>query len=131
MRPCTLFAALLLSLPAFTAWAAAPSTPSSATAKTTATATQNTPNSQTGIRAAEDISLPPSAVPPFARADTNHDGKIDWKEAQALKVPKKIFDNDDFDHNGTLNQTEWLFVRLDMTDFTPATATRAPASSTH
>ena len=129
MRPCTLLAVLLLSLAAFPARAAAPSAPS-ATAKTPAAA-QNTPGSQTGIQAAEDISLPPSAVPAFAQADANHDGKIEWQEAQALKVPKKIFDNDDFDHNGTLNQTEWLFVRLDMTDFTPAKSTSAaPASGT-
>lgn len=130
MRSCPLLVASLLSLAAFSAQAAVPSAP--ATAATTGTAkAQTAPSAKTVAHAKEDISLPPSAVPKFSVADTNHDGKIEWKEAQALKVPKKIFKKDDFDNNGTLNQTEWLFVRLDMTDFTPPTATKAPASATH
>ena len=115
MRPYTLPAvALLLGLVAFSAQAAAPATVAS-------------PKNST--HTGEDISLPPSSVPPFAAADRNHDGKIEWSEAKALKVPKKIFEHDDFDNNGTLSETEWLFVRLDMTAFTPPT--RAKAAATH
>lgn len=69
-------------------------------------------------------SMPKSPVPPFKQVDTNHDGKISWKEAKAVGVPQKIFKADDFDHNGELNETEWMFVRLDMTKF------NAPASAT-
>ncbi len=116
MRPHTLPAvALLLGLVAFSAHAAAPSTAASPT---------------NSVHTREDISLPPSAVPPFATADRNHDGKIEWSEAKALKVPKKIFEHDDFNNNGTLDETEWLFVRLDMTTFTPPTR-RAKAAATH
>ncbi len=122
MRPYILSAIALLSLVAVSARAAAPS----AAATTTPLAAPSTEN---GIHAKEDISLPPSAVPPFAKADRNHDGKIEWSEAKALKVPKKLFKHDDFDNNGTLDETEWMFVRLDMTVFTPLT--RAKATATH
>ncbi|MGA7965528.1 MAG: hypothetical protein WCB49_06540 [Gammaproteobacteria bacterium] len=129
MRLLILPAAALLSLAAISAQAALP-----ATVATTGTAKKQTaPSAKTVAHAKEDISLPPSAVPKFSVADRNHDGKIEWAEAKALKVPKKIFDHDDFDNNGSLNETEWLFVRLDMTDFTPAatTTTKAPGSATH
>ncbi|MGH8126964.1 MAG: hypothetical protein ACRETC_01160 [Gammaproteobacteria bacterium] len=129
MRLLLLPATVLLSLTAVSAQAAAP-TPAT-TAATAPVTTQPAPSAKTVAHAKENITLPPSAVPKFSVADTNHDGKIEWNEAQALKVPKKIFKHDDFDNNGSLNETEWLFVRLDMTDFTPATATKAPASATH
>ncbi len=58
--------------------------------------------------------IPKSAVPKFKKADTNHDGKIEWKEAKALGVPKKLFKQDDFSHTGTLDKTEWQFVRIEM-----------------
>ncbi len=61
--------------------------------------------------------MPKSPVPKFNKADTNHDGQIEWKEAKAAGVPKKLFKRDDFNHNGKLNKTEWMFVRLDMTDY--------------
>jgi len=81
--------------------------------------------------ASEEVPLPQSHVPPFAQVDTNHDNKIEWKEAKAVNVPKKIFDRFDFNHNGTLSETEWLFVRLHMTDFTPPKGTAAaPAAAT-
>ncbi|MDN5865366.1 MAG: hypothetical protein L0I62_09185 [Gammaproteobacteria bacterium] len=67
--------------------------------------------------------MPKPPVPKFAEADANHDGKITWKEAKALGVPKKIFQQDDFDRTGYLNETEWMFVRLDMTDFAPPPTT--------
>lgn len=68
------------------------------------------------------IPMPAPPVPEFKHADANHDGKISRKEAQRLGVPKKTFTNNDFDRNGTLNQTEWMFVRLSMTDFAPPAA---------
>lgn len=61
--------------------------------------------------------MPKSPVPEFKQADTNHDGSISWAEAKAVGVPEALFKRDDFDHNGKLNETEWMFVRLDMTDF--------------
>ena len=79
--------------------------------------------------ASEEVPLPQSHVPPFAQVDTNHDGKIEWQEAKAANVPKKIFDQFDFDHNGTLSETEWLFVRLHMTNFTPPKGTTAAAAA--
>lgn len=63
------------------------------------------------------VTMPRSPVPKFKQADTNHDGKIEWKEAKADGVPKKLFERDDFNHNGTLSKTEWMFVRLDMTNY--------------
>jgi hypothetical protein len=124
MRLYTLPAVALLSLVAVPAQAAA-----SSAATVTATTLSTAPSPKNSAHAREDISLPPSAVPPFAEADRNHDGKIEWSEAKALKVPKKLFEHDDFDNNGTLDETEWMFVRLDMTVFTPPT--RAKAATTH
>jgi len=60
--------------------------------------------------------MPKSPVPKFKKADKNGNGKISWKEAKAVNVPKKLFKRDDFNHNGKLNKTEWMFVRLDMTN---------------
>ncbi len=57
-----------------------------------------------------------SPVPKFHKADKNGDGKIEWKEAKALGVPKKIFRNDDFDASHKLDKTQWRIVRLDMKD---------------
>lgn len=75
--------------------------------------------------------MPKPPVPKFAQADTNHDGKVSWKEARALGVPEKLFKQDDFDKSGDLNETEWMFVRLDMTDFTPPGATSSAPASSH
>lgn len=58
--------------------------------------------------------LKSSSVPPFKKADTNHDGKIEWKEAKAVGVPKKLFKQDDFRQDGKLTKSEWHFVRLEM-----------------
>lgn len=58
--------------------------------------------------------MPKSALPKFKKADANHDGKIEWKEAKALGVPKKLFKRDDFNQSGKLNKTEWQFVRMEM-----------------
>lgn len=58
--------------------------------------------------------MPKSAVPKFKKADANNDGKIEWKEAKALGVPKKLFKQDDFSHTGKLDKTEWQFVRIEM-----------------
>lgn len=66
------------------------------------------------------MKMPKSSVPKFKLADKNHDGKIEWREAKAVGVPKALFKRDDFNHSGTLNKTEWMFVRLDMTRFKPA-----------
>lgn len=125
MRPRPLLVALILGFCAVPALGAPPA----ATAGAPAAATRAAPGAGTASgRAEESLSLPSSSVPPFAQVDTNHDGVIDWKEAQAVKVPKKVFEHYDFDGNGKLNQTEWLFVRLDMTDFRQATRAPAPAT---
>ena len=114
-------------------WARA-QTPSSTTAHaaTTASAETTAPASETAPPAAsEEVPLPQSHVPAFSQVDSNHDGKIEWQEAQAVGVSKKVFKQFDFDHSGALSETEWLFVRLHMTDFTPPKSTAAaPASAT-
>ncbi len=79
--------------------------------------------------ASASTAMPKSPVPPFAEADADHDGKISRSEAKTLGVPEKIFKQDDFDKNGALNPTEWMFVRLDLTDFGPAAAS-APRPAT-
>lgn len=58
--------------------------------------------------------MPKSAVPKFKKVDTNHNGKISWKEAKAVGVPKRLFKQNDFNHSGTLNKTEWQIVRIEM-----------------
>ena len=58
--------------------------------------------------------MPPSRVPAFNKADTNHDGKIEWSEAKAVGVPKKLFKQDDFNHTGKLTKSEWHFIRIEM-----------------
>lgn len=122
--------ALLMALP-LPARAGAP-TAASIQAATAASAGTAAPAGKTAPPPAnEEVPLPQSQVPPFAQVDTNHDGKIEWKEAQAVNVPKKVFDQFDFDHDGVLSETEWLFVRLHMTDFTPPRGTTAaPAAAT-
>lgn len=57
---------------------------------------------------------PKSAIPPFKKVDTNHDGRIEWKEAKAVHVPKKIFKQNDFRNTGKLTKSEWQFVRIEM-----------------
>lgn len=117
-----LFGAILMVLPLL-ARAQAPSA-ATADARTTAPANKTAPPP-----ASEEVPLPQSHVPPFTDVDTNHDGKIEWKEAQAVNVSKKVFDQFDFDHSGALSETEWLFVRLHMTDFTPPKGTAAAPSA--
>ena len=58
--------------------------------------------------------MPASRVPRLNKVDTNHDGKIEWKEAKAVGVPKKLFKQDDFNHTGKLTKSEWHFVRIEM-----------------
>lgn len=58
--------------------------------------------------------MPASKIPAFKKADTNHDGKIEWSEAKAVGVPKKLFKQDDFNHTGKLTKSEWHFVRIEM-----------------
>ena len=73
-------------------------------------------NGSPGQAAGAHAKMPKSPVPKFKKADKNGNGKISWKEAKAVGVPKKLFKRDDFNHNGKLNKTEWMFVRLDMTN---------------
>jgi len=106
---------------------AAPAAPASAAQPASALAPVNVSSAQPTTS-----TLPKPPVPKFKQADANGDGKISWQEAKALGVPQKLFKQDDFDKSGDLNQTEWMFVRLDMTDFSPAGASSpAPASSSH
>lgn len=121
--------ALGLSLVAVSAHAASAAKPKAA--GTAATTPRSAPHAQTTPRTVEDVPLPQSPVPPFAQVDTNHDGKIEWPEAKAVGVPKKLFNHFDFDHNGSLTETEWLFLRLDMTHFAPTATTKAPPAATH
>ena len=125
-----IFATIVMTLPSL-ARAQAPSG-TTAHAATTASAETTAPAGETAPPpASEEVPLPQSRVPAFSQADSNHDGKIEWKEAQAVGVPKKTFDKFDFDHSGGLSETEWLFVRLHMTDFTPPKDTAAaPAPAT-
>ncbi len=125
-----LFTAALMALPlsvrAQATSAATTHAATTASAAATAPASETTPPP-----ASEEVPLPQSHAPAFKEVDTNHDGKIEWKEAQAVGVPKKTFDKFDFDHSDALSQTEWLFVRLHMTDFTPPKGTvAAPAAAT-
>lgn len=53
-------------------------------------------------------------VPPFGKVDKNGDGVIEWSEAKAAGVPKKIFTEEDFHHDGKLTLTEWRLVRVAM-----------------
>ena len=124
-----LLAAGVFALPLSAVGKPAPAKPSAAgTAPARATA-PSAGTASLSAKAADEATLPQSRVPPFAQVDTNHDGKIEWKEAQAVKVPKKIFDQFDFNKNGTLSQTEWLFVRLHMTDFAPPKASSGKAGA--
>lgn len=124
-----ILAAGALALPLSAVAKAAPAkAPAAGTAPPPSTAPSASTASLTA-KASDEATLPQSRVPPFAQVDTNHDGKIEWKEAKAVKVPKKIFDQFDFNKNGTLSQTEWLFVRLHMTDFAPPKATAGKAGT--
>lgn len=55
--------------------------------------------------------IPKSSLPAFAKADTNGDGVIEWKEARAQHVPKRFFKKEDYEHNGKLDKTEWMAAR--------------------
>ena len=59
---------------------------------------------------------PASSLPAFHKADTNGDGKIEWREAKADKVPKSIFKKEDYENNGSLDQTEWMLAGFDVTE---------------
>ncbi|HKI68516.1 MAG TPA: hypothetical protein VKA67_02935 [Verrucomicrobiae bacterium] len=58
-------------------------------------------------------------VPKFKKADKNDDGKIEWREAKATGVPKKLFKREDFNKTGSLTKPEWAFVRMDMKQTPP------------
>ncbi|HKI74182.1 MAG TPA: hypothetical protein VJ998_06050 [Pseudomonadales bacterium] len=67
-----------------------------------------------------------SSLPAFHKADANGDGKIEWKEARADKVPRSIFKKEDYENNGSLDQTEWMLAGFDVTE---ANARAAKSSS--
>lgn len=46
-----------------------------------------------------------SNLPSFSQADANGDRILTWKEAKAAGVPKKIFDGEDYNHNGKITRT--------------------------
>lgn len=109
-----LFFAATLMVPPLLARAQTPSR-STAPAAGTASAKATAPARETAPPpASEEVPLPQSHVPAFAKVDSNHDGKIEWKEAKAVGVPKKLFKQDDFRQDGKLTKSEWHFVRLEM-----------------
>ena len=55
-------------------------------------------------------------LPAFKQADTNHDGKIEWKEARADKVPRAIFKKEDYESSGTLDRSEWTLADFAITE---------------
>lgn len=57
-----------------------------------------------------------TTLPSFKKADTNRDGKIEWKEARADKVPRAIFMKEDYERSGTLDKSEWTLADFAMTE---------------
>lgn len=57
-----------------------------------------------------------SSLPDFKKVDTNGDGKIEWAEAKAQNVPRSIFDKEDYEKNGSLDESEWMLVGFDVTE---------------
>lgn len=50
------------------------------------------------------------SLPSFSKADANGDKILTWKEARAAGVPKKIFDSEDYNHNGKITRTMYQEV---------------------
>ncbi len=65
-----------------------------------------------------DAKMPPSSVtggvPIFSKVDKNGDGWIEWSEAKAVGVPRRLFKREDYHHDGKLTLTEWQMVRVAM-----------------
>ncbi len=53
-------------------------------------------------------------VPSFKKVDRNGDHKIEWNEAKSVGVPKAVFKQFDYHHNGKLTSTEWKMVKVAM-----------------
>ncbi|MGH8426460.1 MAG: hypothetical protein ACRES7_00560 [Gammaproteobacteria bacterium] len=81
--------------------------------------------SSAAVKGGEPVKLP---VPAFSKVDTNKDNQIEWKEAQAVGVPKSLFERFDYRHDGKLTLTEWKMVEVAMihTQSLPATNTSLP-----
>lgn len=54
---------------------------------------------------------PPQKNPDFARLDRNQDGFLSREEAKADKRAVKFFGKADMNHDGKLNEDEWLKAR--------------------
>lgn len=51
----------------------------------------------------------PENLPKFAKADSNGDKKLTWKEAQKLGIPKSVFDDEDYDGDGTISKITYKY----------------------
>lgn len=74
------------------------------------------PNVSTGSAAGVEgpAGSRPAPVPSFRKVDTNGDGAIEWSEAKAVGVPRRLFRAEDFHHDGKLTVTEWKMLRVAM-----------------
>lgn len=70
-----------------------------------------TGSAESPATSAEAVKLP---LPKFSKVDTNGDGWIEWKEAKAAGVPRKMFEREDHGQPGRLSITEWKLLRLAM-----------------
>jgi len=50
----------------------------------------------------------PDDLPPFEQADANGDGLIDWEEAEAVGIPREVFDAEQ--QNGYLAEPTYRYA---------------------
>lgn len=52
----------------------------------------------------------PDDLPPFAEADTNGDGMLDLEEAQAVGIPKEVFEAEDHNYDGLISEPTYKYA---------------------